>query len=203
MTASLRSVLHSAVVLSALALAATRASAQGSLREQTSALGGQPQHIISLNPFLPLAGLFQAEYERRVQDNLSVALSGSHTRLEDSYTSADLKLRFYPTGRALQGFGLAMGVGVGRIRNDDGTQFCIAPLPGTPQECNLTGEETTGPTASVEAQYQWLLGRRRATAVTAGAGVKRYYVDDELRSGFDIFQEYVPTLRLTIGYAFR
>lgn len=204
MTTSLRSSLLSAVALSVFAVAAPRAWAQGSLREQTSALsGGTPRHIIAVNPFLPLAGLFQGEYERRVQDNLAVAVSGSHTRLDDIYTSADLKLRFYPTGRALEGFGLSMGLGVGRIRNDDEAEFCIEPLPGTPRGCTSTNEKATGPTASVEAQYQWLLGKRRSTAVSFGAGVKRYYIDDELRPGFDIFQEYVPTLRLTIGYAFR
>ena len=55
----------------------------------------------------------------------------------------------------------------------------------------------------MEAQYQWLLGKSRSTAVAVGGGLKRYYIDDTDANGYDYYQEYTPTLRLTIGYAFR
>jgi hypothetical protein len=45
-----------------------------------------------------------------------------------------------------------------------------------------------------------LLGTNRATAVTMGGGVKRYFVSDANDGGIN---RIMPTLRLTVGYAFR
>jgi hypothetical protein len=151
---------------------------------------------------LPLAGYFQGEFEGRVRDNLSLAVSGAYMKLEDRYTSVDVKARFYPSGRALHGFGVSMGVGMGRVENDDFFVDCVAS-PSNGRCASGRWQSTTGPTASVEAQYQWLLGKRRSTAVTVGGGLKRYYIDDTDADGYDYYQEYTPTLRLTIGYAFR
>lgn len=164
-----------------------------------------PSKIVSINPFLPLAGYFQGEFEGRVRDNLAIAVSGAHMRLDDLYTSADVKLRFYPAGRALQGFGLSMGLGYGRVKNDDIFYDCLSLPPGQSGACPAIndGQSATGASASVEAQYQWLLGKQRNTAVTLGAGAKRFYIDDTNVNGYDLYQEFVPTLRLTIGYAFR
>lgn len=169
-----------------------------------SAMAQGPSKVVSINPFLPLAGYFQGEFEGRIKDNLALAVSGAHIRLDDLYTSADFKLRFYPSGRALEGFGLSMGLGFGRVENDDFFEDCPSTRPNPLPTCQTTrGQSTTGASASVEGQYQWLLGKSRNTAVTVGAGAKRFYIDDATPSGFDLYQEFVPTLRLTIGYAFR
>lgn len=180
-------------VAGALTLFAGTAAAQG------------PSKIVSINPFLPLAGYFQGEFEGRLKDNLALAVSAAHMRLDDLYTSADFKLRFYPSGRALEGFGLSMGLGFGRVENDDFFEDCVSQPPGGPLPAcpSRRGQSTTGASASVEGQYQWLLGKSRNTAVTIGAGAKRFYIDDTSPSGYDLYQEFVPTLRLTIGYAFR
>jgi hypothetical protein len=192
----LRRLFTPVAVCCAAILAAPSASAQGTPIT--------PRHVVSINPFLPLAGYFQGEYEQRVRDNLSVAVSGAHIRLDDLYTSTDFKLRFYPSGRALQGFGLSVGVGFGRVENDDIFYDCVVLLPGEPGSCpESRGKSATGPSASVEAQYQWLLGKSRNTAVAVGAGAKRFYVDDQKPLGYELFREFVPTLRLTVGYAFR
>ena len=87
---------------------------------------------------------------------------------------------------------------MGRLSNVEETSCAGFPTEG----CTYRRRSTTGPSFSVEMQYQWLLGKNRNTAVTAGAGAKRYYIDDS-PDGYDVFQEYVPTLRLTVGYAFR
>lgn len=160
-----------------------------------------PTRIISINPFLPLAGSFQGEFETRVRDNMSVAVSASHLDFGDDdnrYTNADIKLRLYPSERALEGFGIAAGLGVGRLSNVEQSD-CF----GFPEaQCTNRRRSTTGPSFSVEMQYQWLLGKNRNTAITVGGGAKRYYIDDS-PDGYDVFSEYVPTLRLTVGYAFR
>lgn len=160
-----------------------------------------PTHVISINPFLPLTGSFQGEFETRTRDNLSVAVSASYldTGDDESFTNADVKLRLYPSEKALQGFGLAAGVGVGSQKQRE-SLFCIAVvgIGG----CGSLPRRVTGPTFSVEMQYQWLLGSKQSTAVTVGGGAKRYFIDDK-PYGLDGFTQFMPTLRLTVGYAFR
>ncbi|WP_396222060.1 hypothetical protein [Gemmatimonas sp.] len=55
----------------------------------------------------------------------------------------------------------------------------------------------------MEMQYQWLLGQQRNTAVTVGGGARRYFLLEDSPTGFDQFNDYMPTRRLTIGYAVR
>lgn len=183
----------------ALCVAVPVVHAQGSLREQTATTGTTPQHVISANPFLPLAGYFQGEYERRVQDNVSVAVSASFAKFDNRrYQNLDVKLRLYPQEHALEGLGLAAGLGLGRALEDDELLPCVPIESCTPQV--KLGRYVSAPTFSVEGQYQWLFGRTKATAVTVGGGVKRYFFGSDAAQNI---QEFVPTGRLTIGWAFR
>ncbi len=184
-----------AALLGALAVGAPALAAQ-SLREQTRALSTRtPTHIISVNPFLPLFGYFQAEYEQRVAPQASIAVSGSHTRLEHLYTSVDVKLRLYPQERPLEKLGISAGLGYGRVQR----QEFVTCDPSAPPSCNDLNAAVSAPTFAVEAQYQWLLGARRYTAVAIGGGAKRFYLSEERAIGLS---RVTPTLRLTIGYAF-
>ena len=186
-------------LIAALSFAPAALGAQGTLREQTAGKTARPQQIIAVNPFLPLFGYFQAEFERTLKDNVSFALGGSFIPWQNNYANLDAKLRLYPQDRALEGLGFSAGLGMGRAKQDNTYDVCTPQPSCTPVE--RAGQWTTAPTLSIETQYQWLMGRSRVTAVTVG-GVKRYYVDDQPQ-GFEVFTEYVPTLRLTIGYAFR
>lgn len=173
--------------------------AQGSLRDQTRSIrGGTPSRIIAVNPIILLAGYVQGEFEQRLVANTSLAFAGSYVPFNSrDYTNLDLKLRLYPDDRALQGLGIAAGVGVGRARQNDQDVVCIAA------PCNpIPGKTLTAPTFSIEAHYQWLLGARRSTAVTVGGGMKRYYFDEQDAEGRGV-SRLLPTGRLTIGYAFR
>lgn len=193
--------LRAALCALLLPLVSTAGQAQ-TLAEQTarraprSTITQGPSQILSINPFMPILGFFQGEYEVRLQENLAFALSGSYTRLDDDYTNIDAKLRLYPNETALEGIGLAAGVGYGRVhrRND----FDVCDIFG--ENCVATRRNESAPTFSVEAQYQWLLGTKRSTAVTMGGGVKRYFISDERDAGIN---RVVPTLRLTIGFAWR
>ena len=160
-----------------------------------------PTRIISINPFLPLAGSFQGEFESRLRENLSVAVAASYLAPgdndDDRFANADIKLRLYPSERALQGFGFAAGVGVGR-QSTVSFVDCVGFSP-----CTYPRRSATSPTFSVEMQYQWLLGKQRNTAVAVGGGARRYFLLEDSPTGFDQFNEYMPTLRLTIGYASR
>ena len=180
-----------------LTMLAPALPAQGSLREQTAGLaGGTPQHILSINPFLPLAGYFQGEYERRVQDNVSVAVGASYVPWNRDIFNADLKLRLYPQERALEGLGFAAGLGFGRTQQDIDSEECAFFTCESPPVERMI----SAPTFSIELQHQWLLGASRSTAVTIGGGVKRYFISDADAVGIT---RVLPTGRLTIGWAFR
>jgi hypothetical protein len=153
-----------------------------------------PQQVISVNPFLPLFGYFQGEYERRISETLTFAIDGSYLRWDRLYTNLDAKLRLYPQQRAPDGLGIAAGLGIGTVRLD-GYSGCGE----YPTDCRAVRRNETGPTFAVEMQYQWLLGSRRATAMTLGGGVKRYFISDDRTDSFDGL---APTIRVSIGYAF-
>lgn len=188
--------IRTAALIGALSVGATTLSAQ-TLREQTRGPSTKsPTQVISVNPFLPLFGYFQAEYEHRIAQNASVAFSGAHTKLDDLYTSVDVKLRLYPQERVLENLGISAGLGYGRVKRQDDI-VCGDPLDFNP--CPDGKKSESAPTFAVEAQYQWLLGASRSTAVAIGGGAKRFFISDEKSAGIE---RVVPTLRLTIGYAF-
>lgn len=198
--------LRRSAAVAALLIAPQLVQAQ-SLRDQTSS--GQSarraadasvapvRQIISINPVLPILGWFQGEYEARLQDNLAFALAGSYTEFDnDNYANFDAKLRLYPQERGLQGLGLAAGLGVGNIKREK--NFCDVPDLSEPGKvCRLRENAAS---FSVEGHYQWLLGNKRSTAITMGGGVKRYFISDDHDAGIN---RIMPTLRLSVGYAFR
>lgn len=185
-----------AAALAGLFAASSSLSAQ-SLSDQTRGPStAEKTSVVSVNPFLPLAGYFQGEYEHRIAQNASVAVSGARVKLEDIYTSVDVKLRLYPQDRVLENLGISAGLGYGSVR-DNQVVYCDI-VSGT--LCPNSGRRTeSAPTFAVEAHYQWLLGNSRSTAVAFGGGAKRYFISDEKSQGIE---RIVPTLRLTIGYAF-
>jgi len=170
----------------------TTSSAQ-SLADQTRQLAPDgPGRIISANPFLPLLGLFAAEYEQRLTPAVALAISGSHIKPNDTrYTNGDFKARLYPTERGLHGFNMAASVGVARIRKVDNLECDPAP-------CVVPKAFATGSFA-IELGYQWMLGPSRVTVVSVGGGAKRYLGSDDKFGGIN---RVMPTLRLNIGYAF-
>jgi len=188
---------RTAAFVGALAIGATTLSAQ-TLREQTTGPStAMPTRVISVNPFLPLFGYFQAEFEQRVAKNASIGISGAHMKLDDLYTSVDVKLRLYPQERVLENLGISAGLGYGRVKRQDAIS-CVDPLVDI-LPCPDGKASESAPTFAVEAQYQWLLGAGRSTAVAIGGGAKRFFISDEKSVGIE---RVVPTLRLTIGYAF-
>ena len=153
--------IRTTALIGAVAFGATTLSAQ-TLRDQTSGpTAASPTQIISVNPFLPLFGYFQAEYEHRVAKNASIGISGAHMKLNDIYTSVDVKLRLYPQERVLQNLGISAGFGFGRVKGDDDIGCGVTLI--TP--CPDGKASASAPTFGVEAQYQWLLGASRSQAI--------------------------------------
>lgn len=187
-----------ATMLMTSVLTLSSANAQ-SLSEQTRRVsaGDGPAHVVSVNPFLPLFGFFSGEYEQRATPTVTFAVSGSHIEPNSTrYTNLDGKLRLYPNATALRGFNIAASLGIARIRDMDLYDGCIPSTDLDP--CTLRDAFTTGSFA-VEMGYQWLLGPSRVTAISVGGGAKRYLGGDNKYVGIS---RVLPTLRLTVGYAF-
>lgn len=164
-------------------------------RTDTGAL--TPSRFISTNPFLPLFGYFSAEYEQRVKSNVAFAISASHVKFDEKYTNVDAKLRLYPNDKALEGFSIASSVGIAWIERD-GQYVCDFTAGGICATDN--GRNFSTPSFAIEIGYQWLLGRSKSTAVTAGFGAKRYLTGT--REDYLGVNRVVPTGRISIGYGF-
>ena len=100
-------------ILAALALAwfflaPSPVSAQDAVREPVP-----HNHVISGNPLILLAGWFNAEYERKIAETMTVGISGGWLDLDDDdYTSVTGFLRYYPQEAAFTGFYLGGRGGV-------------------------------------------------------------------------------------------
>ena len=185
-----------------LALLASLLVAPFALSAQAAPANTRPSTVLSANPFLPLLGYFQGEFEKRVKDNLAIALGVSHVEMDGRYTNADLKARLYPQEKAPYGLGLAAGLGVGYLSDKQYVEVSCAAIGCVPPGSEQTFSRTA-PSFSVELHYQWLLGRKQSTAVGFGFGAKRYFISDNTNQyGSDRFVEFVPTGRLTVGWAF-
>ena len=134
---------------------------------------------VSANPFGLMFKWFNAEYERKLTNSVTIGASGSNFGL----AGADLQrlnalFRYYPQGAALTGVYLGGRGGVARVA--DG------------------GESAHAFAAGVEIGYSWLFGSKRNVGLSIGAGVDRLFGGD--LNSFDIVW---PNIRLVnVGIAF-
>jgi hypothetical protein len=134
---------------------------------------------ISANPFGLMLKWFNAEYERKLTNTMTIGASGSNFGLGD----ADLQrvnalFRYYPQGAALTGVFLGARGGVARVSDDHESAQAFA----------------TG----VEIGYSWLFGSKRNVGLSIGAGVDRLFGGD-----LDNFDMVWPNVRLVnVGIAF-
>lgn len=150
-----------------------------------------PSNVISIQPLnAVLLTMFSAEYERKTGGAVSAGVGGTYFQVDDAddltYTSGDLKLRFYPQGTALQGFSFGGSVGFSSI---SATAF------------DGTDESVSGPSFGILIEYQWLMGTKRNFALALGLGAKAVMVNEDEITSDDFIARY-PTARVSVGYAF-
>ena len=175
-------------VLLAVALCATTA------RAQTVDLPIQ-NNVLSINPFGFLFQWYNLEYERAFSSTASWAAGVGHIQLGDDdddrevgYTSADIRLRYYPSAEAPTKFSAGISFGYSHVNDDDRES-------GT-----LVEREFDALSVGLDLGYSWLLGRTRQFFIGTGIGAKRVFPigddgDDDKTYGY-------PTVRLSMGYAF-
>jgi hypothetical protein len=157
-----------------LTLSPLHAHAQEGVREPVP-----HDHVISGASLILLAGWFNAEYERKVAENLTVGISGGWLDLDDDdYTNVSGFLRFYPQEATFTGFYLGGRAGVHNVKNGD--------------------ESHTSLGVGVDIGYSWLLGPGRSFYVGLGIGATRL-VSGDLGGA----SATVPSIRLiNVGIAF-
>jgi hypothetical protein len=105
---------------------------------------------------------------------------------EFGYLSGDVKLRYYPEGKAFQGFSFGGSVGVTHLSATDNS--------------NSSSDSATGASIGVLLDYGWLLGEQKSFYVGLGLGAKTLFISDQ--SVADHATLHYPTARLSVGWAF-
>jgi hypothetical protein len=151
-------------------------------------------NVLSINPFGFLFSWYNIEYEHAFGATASWAASAGHISLGDDddetdYTSAELKLRYYPSAEAPTRFSAGIAFGYSRVTDED-----------TPDGGAVVEDEFDALSIGFDLGYSWLLGRTRQFFIGTGIGAKRLFLlgdEDEDDETFGY-----PTVRLSIGYAF-
>jgi hypothetical protein len=158
----------------------------------------QPRQALSIGPLGAIFGVYSGEYERRLTPTVTGVIglgywsSGdlfsddADTDVGISILTTDLKARFYPNARALQGFSIGGILGMTTFTGDvrEGTES--------------TSESVRAVGFGVDLNYSWLMGARENFYVGAGLGAKRMFFLTEDAS----VSAYWPTGRLAVGIAF-
>lgn len=156
--------------------------------------------VVGLNPLGIPFDIFSIEGEGAVAPGITVAGAASYfgpgDEGDDRFTSGDIKVRYYPGETALDRFSVGLGVGLTRR---SGVDYRCDPVVGCPTE--PTRSEATGPTVSVLADYNFLLGQRRRFFVGTGVGAKRWLVSRETRERVSAERAWVFG-RFLVGLAF-
>ncbi len=175
-----RSVLAAVLVAIPLSLAGAQASS--------------PTQALSLQPLNAVFGFYSAEYERAAGAAVTWGIGANYAGNSISggdarYTSAEFKLRAYPSGVALNGFSIGGAVGYTSISAADGTSGGSSSVGG--------------PTFGVLLEYQWLLGDKKEWTFALGGGAKALFISEDNSNNTVDFAAKYPTLRISFGYAWR
>lgn len=158
-----------------------------------SAQTAAPRNVISIQPLNAMMTVYSGEYERQTGKSVTFGIGGTYWGADDatgdeaSYTSGDVKLRYYPSGTALMGFSFGASAGFTSVAATDAA----------------TAIETkeSGPTFGVLLEYQWLMGAKKSFSVALGAGAKMLLIDEANVTNNSFTARY-PTARVSVGYAF-
>ena len=135
------------------------------------------KQVLSANPFGLLADLFNVEYENVIGESSTAGIGGStYFGESNNYLNADVFWRFYPQGDPLNGFSFGLKVGLTRV-----------------------GDEGIFLGAGFDANWSWVMGKKKNFYYGVGFGLKRIYVSN--KASIDL--NYVPTFRIiNIGRVF-
>jgi hypothetical protein len=167
------------------------------LSAQAPAAAPAKRTVISVQPLSAIFSVYAVELEHATSPTTTWGLGGTYWSPnfagEDmTYTSGDIKWRYYPQGHALEGFSFGLSGGYTYIKDK---QTDVYFGTGTYNEYT-----TSGPTIGATLEYNWLLGHEKGFFIGLGAGAKRIFAKSDDMST-DVKFGY-PTARISIGKAF-
>ncbi|HTR76867.1 MAG TPA: hypothetical protein VMH39_02095, partial [Gemmatimonadaceae bacterium] len=135
------------------------------------------------------------EAEAAVAQGTSLGASASYTELNDTrYSTAEAKLRFYPSDNAFQG--IALGIGAGLTRFSKLVTSCCGP------GALMTRESLDAPTIGMLIDYDWTPdAHNRRFVIGVGGEAKRIIATDDDRNRLGLQNAYLSG-RLIVGLAF-
>ena len=175
----------------AVSVSPALAHAQGSARDTLgSGRGSVPdtarRNLFLVNPFGIVFNVYSVEYERVIARSTSIGLAGTYYKPNDfTYFTSEVKLRYYPSERAPDGFSVALS---GGVTHETADIFCF-------DTCDFRA--TDRPTLGFELDYNWLLGPSRRFAIGTGIGAKRFFGSHPYAT-----LDGIPTARIVLGVAF-
>ncbi len=186
------------LLLAALTLCVASAlQAQATDTTTRSATPEPRKTIVSMNPFAVFALYFAGDVETVISPTATVGAGFSYTGIDDynNYGALEVKARYYPLEKALEGFSIAGTAGFVTASAADCRNGCfIGPDTRLPLTRVVRG------TIGTELSYQWLLGPKQRFVTVLGFGVKRLLGS---AAGFDPLDvPILPTARVNIGIAF-
>ena len=146
-----------------------------------------------MQPLQAIAGIVAADYEHVVGRGFTLGVGASYwdagimnlfylDTFDASYSSGEVKLRYYPSEVAFHGVSVGLTVG------------------GSYASFRVLDERfrASGVKIGSEADYNWLLGRSQRLALALGVGAKRIFYSTR----GDRLADTYPTSRIAIGWAF-
>jgi hypothetical protein len=143
---------------------------------------------VGLNPLVIPFDLGAGEFEVGVAQGTTIGGSVAYLDYDEKrYTSADLKVRYYPGEVVLRGF--SVGFTAGYLR------YSVARAD------SIDRAVLDGPTIGIATDYNFLLGGTKRFLIGTGLGAKRVLVSKSERDEVDLNRTYV-TARFIVGLAF-
>lgn len=186
-------------------IAAVTLAASSPVLAQATATAPVRKTAITLSPIALVAGFLTGDVETRIAPSVTFGVGGSASLIDEykGYRSLDVKIRYYPNERLLEGFAVAGSLGVASAREQlssytattittTTTTFIAPSAPSYQRE--------TRATFGTELSYQWLLGPRKQFVSVIGFGVKRVLGADAYVE--PISSRFLPTARANIGFTF-
>jgi len=179
-------------VCRSIVIAAVIAAALGvESRAQAPRVGRVPipyRSYVGLNPTIVPLNFGSAEFETGIAQGMTVGAAVSYADIRHNrWTSADFKVRYYPSEVVLSG--LSLGLTGGYLRYS-------TRIDNVPDR-----QQLDAPTIGFEADYNWLLGGTQRFLVGTGGGAKRLLASSAERHRVDQSAAYV-TARFILGVAF-
>lgn len=181
-------------LVAAAAAACLFAAVPAAAQSADSAGAYVPAQAISFLPLHAAFGFYAGDYERAVGQTVTTGLGASYFSLGGEegdvfrYSTVEGKIRYYPSGDPLNGLSFGLTAGPTFVKADDDLDGQTEP-----------DEDLTAIGIGFEIARSHLMGVDRHFYYGYGAGFKRLFVVSGKESGADVA---LPTLRLSIGYAF-